>query len=51
MNVKVLAEQNLEFLSFEGGYTGSSESSHVKMLHFWKSHVATQIVSPRSFAT
>ena len=30
--VKLLTEHNLEFLSVNGGCTGSSESSHVKML-------------------
>ena len=39
MNVKLLTEQNLEFLRFMGGCTGSSESTHVKMPHCWKSHV------------
>ena len=36
MTVKLLTEQNLEFLSLEGGCTGSSESILVKMLHCWK---------------
>ena len=27
------------FLSLTGGFTGSSESIHVKMPHCWKSHV------------
>ena len=39
MTVKLLTEHNLEFLSLKGGYTGSSESTHVKMSHCWKSHV------------
>ena len=43
MNVKLLTEQNLEFLSFKGGCAGSSESTHVKMPHCWKSHIAAQI--------
>ena len=43
MSVKLLPEQHLEFLSLTGGSTGSSESTHVKMPHFWKSHVAAQI--------
>ena len=33
MSVKLLTEQYLEFLSFKGGCTGSSESIHVKMPH------------------
>ena len=39
MNIKLLTEHHLEFLSLEGGCTGLSESSHVKMSHCWKSHV------------
>ena len=38
MTVKLLTEHHLEFLSFKGGCTGSSESTLVKMLHCWKSH-------------
>ena len=37
MIVKLLTEHNLEFLSFKGGCRGSSESTHVKMPHCWKS--------------
>ena len=40
MSVKLLLEHHLELLSLKGGYTGSSESTHVKMPHCWKSHVA-----------
>ena len=43
MNVKLLTEHHLEFLSLKGGYTGSFESIHVKMPHCWKSHVAAQL--------
>ena len=43
MNIKLLNEHNLEFLSLKEGYTGSSESIHVKMPHCWKSHVAAHI--------
>ena len=39
MNVKLLTEQDSEFLSLTGGCTGLSESIHVKMPHCWKSHV------------
>ena len=42
MNIKLLTEQHLEFLSLKGGYTGSSESTHVQMPHCWKSHVIAQ---------
>ena len=40
MSVKLLTEHHLEFLSLKGGCTGLSESTHVKMPHCWKSHVA-----------
>ena len=40
MNIKLLNEYHLEFLSLKGGCTGLSESIHVKMPHCWKSHVA-----------
>ena len=43
MSVKLLTEHNLEFLSLKGGCTGSSESTHVKMPHCWKSHVTAHI--------
>ena len=39
MIVKLLTEHHMEFLSFTGGCTGSSESTLVKMPHCWKSHV------------
>ena len=45
MNIKLLTEQHLEFLSLKGGYTGSSESSLFKMPHSWKPHVTAQIYS------
>ena len=38
MNIKLLTEHHLKFLSFKGGCTGSSESTLVKMPHYWKSH-------------
>ena len=41
--VKLLTEHHLECLSLKGGYTGSSESTHVKMPHCWKSHVTAHI--------
>ena len=43
MNVQLLAEQHLEFLSLKGGNTGWPESSFVKMPHCWKSHVMAHI--------
>ena len=48
MNVKLLTEHHLEFLSIKGGCTGSSESTHVKIPHCWKSHVTVHIFSFRS---
>ena len=39
MDVKLLTEHNLELLSLKGDYTGSSESTLVKMPHCWKPHV------------
>ena len=43
MSVKQLTEHNLELLSLKGGYTGSSESTLVKIPHCWKSHVTAHI--------
>ena len=37
MSVKLLTEHHLEFLSLKKGCTGSSESTLVKMPHYWKS--------------
>ena len=36
----LMTEQHLEFLSLKGDYTGSSESTLVRMSHCWKSHLA-----------
>ena len=38
MIVKLLTEHHLEFLSLKVDCSGSSESTHVKMQHCWKSH-------------
>ena len=43
MSIKLLTEHHLEFLGLKGGCTGSSESTHVKMPHCWKSHVAAHL--------
>ena len=43
MRFKLLTEHYLEFLSLKGGYTGSSESTLVKMPHCGKSHVVAQL--------
>ena len=44
MSVKLLTEHHLEFLSFKGGCTGSSESTHVKMVHCVKSHALAHLL-------
>ena len=44
MTVKLLTEDHLEFLCLTGDRTGWSESTLVKMLHCWKSHVAALII-------
>ena len=44
MTPRLLTEDHLEFLSFKGGCTGSSESTFVKIPHCWKSHVTAQIM-------
>ena len=46
MSVKLLTEHHLEFLNLTGGYTGSSESTLVKVPHCWKSHVAAHLYLP-----
>ena len=48
MSVKLLMEHHLEFLSLNGGCTGSSESTFVKIPHYWKSHVAAELYRLRS---
>ena len=45
LTVKLLTDLHLEFLSLKGGCRGSSESTHFKMPHCWKSHVAAQMSS------
>ena len=49
MIVKLLTEHHLEFLSLKGGCRGSSESTHVKMPHCWKSHAAAQMIDTDPF--
>ena len=43
MSVKLVTVCHLEFLILKGGCRGSSESTHVKIPHCWKSHVAAQL--------
>ena len=45
MNLRLLAEHHLEFLSLKGGCTGLSESTLVKIPHCWKSHATAHIYS------
>ena len=45
MNVELLTEHHLEFLSLKGSCTGLSESALVKMPHCLKSHDAAQLLS------
>ena len=47
VNVKLLTDLYLEFLSLKGGCTGSSESTLIKMPHCWKSSVMAQMSSGR----
>ena len=43
MNIKLLIEHHLEFLSLIGDCTDSSESTLIKIPHCWKSNVAESI--------
>ena len=43
MRVELLCVHHLEFLSLKRGFTGSSESTLVKMPHCWKSRVMAQL--------
>ena len=43
-SVKLLTEHHVEFVSLKGGCTGSSESTHVKMPHCWKSRVTARLI-------
>ena len=44
MSVKLLTEHHLECLILKEGCRASLESTHVKMPHCWKSHVAAQMI-------
>ena len=44
MNIKLLTEHHMEFLSLKGGSTGSSASTLVKMPLCWKSHVTAHML-------
>ena len=43
MIVKLLTEHLLDFLILRGGYTGSSESTLVKMSYCWKFRVVAHL--------
>ena len=43
MNIKLLIEHRLEFLSLKGDCICFSESTLVKIPHCWKSHVLAQM--------
>ena len=43
MIIKLLTEHHFEFLSLKGGCRGSSESTHVKIPHCWKSHATAHM--------
>ena len=42
-SVMLLTEHHLEALRLKGGFTGSTESTLVKMPHYWKSHVTAKL--------
>ena len=50
MIVKRLTERHLEFLSLNGGCTGLSESTLVKMSNCWKSHAPAQLLNAKQIA-
>ena len=45
MAVKFQTEQHLELLSVDKDAAQAPESIHVKMPHYWKSHVAAHIIA------
>ena len=44
INIKLLREHHLEFLTLKMGCRGLSESTLVRMPYCWKSHVAAHMV-------
>ena len=44
MIVKLLTEHHLELLSLTVGCKGSSECTHVKMPHCWKSYALAHMI-------
>ena len=51
MSVELLTEHHFEFINLNRGRTGSSESTHVKMPHSWKSHVAAHYFYDKALST
>ena len=45
MIVQLLTEHHLEFLSLTGCFTGSSESTLVKMSNRWKYHALAHMIN------
>ena len=43
-SVKLLTGHHLKFLSLKGGCKSLSESTLVKLPHYWKSHVTAHII-------
>ena len=43
LTIKLLTKHHLEVPGLKGGYTGLSESTHVKLPHWRKSHVTAQM--------
>ena len=50
MIVELLTEHHLECPILKGGCRGSTESTHVKMSHCWKSHALAQLCAPGSLS-
>ena len=44
MTIKLLTEHHLEFPSLKGDFSGSYESTLVKMPHCWESHVMAYLL-------
>ena len=51
INVKLLTKPHLKFLSLNGGCTGLSESTLVKIPHCWKSHDTAQLLEIKTVLT
>ena len=49
MSVKLLIKHHLDYRSLKGGCTGSSESTLVKIPHYWKPYVAAHMCCLHSY--